>query len=116
MKKITLEDFLKIVEADEALSAQLRAESDPNSAMQTLLRLASGMGYELDMTAPAGSEALSDDDLAVVTGGINPFIPNGDGELNPYSWFVTLLRRLLDRDDDPQKPVVPEIRIPGTVE
>ena len=57
-------------------------------------------GYELTGAVSAEKLGLDDDDLSVVTGGVNPFIPRGDGELNPYSWFVTLLRRLMGKDED----------------
>lgn len=113
MTKITLEDFIKKVESDEALSAKIRASSDPDAALQALIQLAAEMGFELDMSSPVASQALSDDDLSSVTGGVNLFIPQGDGELNPYSWFVTLLRRLLDLDKNSDRPSVPEIRVPG---
>ena len=100
MKTISLEDFMKLVEADEALAAQVRADSDPETAMKTVLRLAAEAGYELKAAVPAEKVGLEDDDLSVVTGGLNPFVPQGSGELNPYSWFVTLLRRLMGKDED----------------
>ena len=100
MKTISLEEFMKLVEADETLAAQVRACGDPQSAMETLKRLAAEAGYELTGAVSAEKLGLDDDDLSVVTGGVNPFIPRGDGELNPYSWFVTLLRRLMGKDED----------------
>ena len=46
--------------------------------------------------------------MGAVMGGVNPFIPMSEGELNPYSWFVTLLRRLMGMDDGTPTPPVPD--------
>lgn len=93
MEKISLERFAGIVEKDESLKARLAASPDPGKALETMKRLAAEAGYELDL--PVMLTKLSDDDVKGVMGGANPFIPMNDGELNPYSWFVTFLRRLM---------------------
>ena len=89
MKKISLREFTEIIESDEALRAQVAACPDPETALATVRRLARKLDYELE--APAAVEALSDDELDTVAGGRNPFLMQDERELNPYSWFVTLL-------------------------
>ena len=93
MKKISLESFAGIIAKDESLKARLAACSDPGKAVETLKRIAAEAGYEL--VVPAVLTTLPDSELNAVTGGVNPFIPLNEGELNPYSWFVTFLRRLM---------------------
>ena len=98
MTRITLEDYMKLAESDPELRARIRACADPAAAMKTVLESAAAAGYEI--AAPGEKLELTDDDLGAVMGGVNPFIPMSEGELNPYSWFVTLLRRLMGMDDD----------------
>ena len=116
MKTIDLEEFMKLVEADEALAARLRDCPDARSAMQALTDMAAELGYELKSAAPGEKEALADDDLDLVTGGINPFVPRGEGELNPYSWFVSLMRRLMKKDEEQQPTGIPERRVPNEID
>ena len=108
MEKITLENYLKLVEADASLSARLRGCADPKAAMNAVMAMAREQGYELIGETLPEKAPLSDDDLDAVSGGVNPFIPQGEGELNPYSWFVTLLRRIMGMDDDPSTQPLPE--------
>ena len=112
MEKITVEEFLKKASAGAALPAGLDADADPAAALETLSRLAAEKGYELVLPAPAAMEPLSDDELAPVSGGLTTVLPRRDGELNPYSWFVTLMRRLTGMEDP--RPEVPEIPGPGS--
>lgn len=101
METVTLEEFLKKVTQDPALREKLPA--DPEAALEALRRMAEEKGYALEI--PAGAQALSDEDLAPVSGGLNAFlvnnlIPQREGELNRYSWFVTLLRQLTGWDEE----------------
>ena len=96
MKKISLSEFAEILAADTALSERVRACSE-EEAPQILEQIAGEMGYVLEKPA---MERLSDDDLGDVAGGRNPFAKQPGKELNPYSWFVSILRRLMDKDDD----------------
>lgn len=93
MEKISLESFAGIVAKDESLKARLSAFPDPVKAVEAMRSMAAEIGYELDV--PAALTSLPDSELNAVTGGVNPFIPFNEGELNPYSWFVTFLRRLM---------------------
>ncbi len=99
MKKISMKEFASLLETDEALRARIAACPDEAAARETAMGRARGLGYELTETPVAGKQALTDDDLSSVAGGRNPFLIRSDGELNPYSWFVTLLRSLLQRGD-----------------
>ena len=112
MKKITLEEYLKQAEADAALTARLRGCADPKTAMELVAAAAAEQGYELTGAEYPEKAVLSDDDLGAVSGGVNPFIPLGEGELNPYSWFVTLLRRLMGLGDDTSTQTGPEQQTP----
>lgn len=105
MTKITLKDYMKLAESDEALRARLRSCTDPSAAMKTVLESAAASGYEIASAPASDKMELNDDDLGTVMGGVNPFIPMSEGELNPYSWFVTLLRRLMGMDDTMTQPV-----------
>ncbi len=95
MKRINLREFATLVEQDEALRTQIRNCPDSETAMAEMKRLAGELDYELDTVVPA-VEALPDDALAEVAGGFqtNPAV-------NPYSWFVTLFRRLIDQEEKP---------------
>jgi len=96
MKKIGLKEFAEILKADPALSEKVTACSR-EEAPRVLSKIAGELGYELEKPPVA---ALSDDELGNVAGGRNPFLEKNGGELNPYSWFVSLLRMLLGKDDD----------------
>ncbi len=96
MKKIGLTEFAEILAKDPALSERVRACPE-TEAPRLLEQIAGELGYELDRPA---MEALPDDDLSEVAGGRNPFAEPNGGELNPYSWFVRLMRMLLGRDGD----------------
>ena len=111
MKKISLEDFMKIVEADETLHARVRECRDAQAALKTVMSMAEEMDYEL-YSAPSPMETLADDDLSAVMGGVNMFAPRGEGELNPYSWFVTIVRRLLDIGGSGIQPLEPDRNSP----
>lgn len=96
MKKIGMKEFAEILSADPALSNRVRACSEAE-APRLLKQIAGELGYELDQPA---MEALPDDDLSEVAGGRNPFADPNGGELNPYSWFVRIMRMILGRDGD----------------
>ena len=100
MKSINLKEFAEIIEADESLRAQVRACADTDQAAETVRRLAAERGYALEEPAPGGVTALTDDELDAVAGGRNPDLVRGAQELNPYSWFVSLLRLLMHKDDE----------------
>lgn len=90
-------EFCVVLGADAALLDALRACPDPKTAWETAGRLAAERGYRL---APAPEkEALSDDELDHVAGGLDPALL-ADREINRYSWFVTLLRRLMGAEDE----------------
>ena len=96
MEKIQLNNFAELIGQDEALRQQLQTQNSPEAAMEVMERLAGEMGYELEL--PPTVEALSDDALANVAGGFDTG-PADDPNLNPYSWFVTLFRRLIRKED-----------------
>ena len=97
MTTISREEFEELVRHDAALLDALRACPDPKTAWETAGRLAAERGYRL---APAPEkEALSDDELDHVAGGLDPALL-ADREINRYSWFVTLLRRLMGEEDE----------------
>ncbi|MDO4991260.1 MAG: Nif11 family protein [Eubacteriales bacterium] len=100
MKKIAMKDFAQLIEQDASLRAQLRACSDTDEAEATLRRLAGELGYELEDPRTARKLALSDDDLSAVSGGVTAALRDSAQQLNPYSWFVSLLRRLMGEDDE----------------
>ena len=108
MTEITLEDYMKLVESDETLRARVRACADPVAAMKTVMEMAAASGYRIASADVPDKLELKDDDLGAVMGGVNPFIPMSEGELNPYSWFVTLLRRLMGMDDGTPTPPGPD--------
>ena len=111
MEKIALEAFLEKVMADPALRAQLDPDANPEAVLGALRRMAADMGFELELPAASGIQALDDDALAPVSGGVNTALPLSEGELNPYSWFVTIMRRLTGQEE--RRPAVPEIPVPG---
>lgn len=97
MATISREEFEELVRHDGKLLAALRACPDPKIAWETAERLAAERGYRL---APSPEkEALSDDELDHVAGGLDPALL-ADREINRYSWFVTLLRRLMGEEDE----------------
>ena len=100
MKSISIKEFARIIEEDDALRAQVRACADTDQAAETFRRLAAERGYALEETAPAGPVALTDDELDAVSGGRVPDLARGAQELNPYSWFVSILRLLMHKDDE----------------
>ena len=97
MTTISREEFEELVRHDDALLAALRACPDPKTAWETAERLAAERGYHL--APPPEKEALSDDELDHVAGGLDPALL-ADREINRYSWFVTLLRRLMGAEDE----------------
>ena len=97
MATISLEEFEELVRQDAALLAALRACPDPKTAWETAERLAAERGYHL--APPPEKEALSDDELDHVAGGLAPALL-AEQEINRYSWFVTLLRRLMGEEND----------------
>ena len=103
MEKTTLQDFAALIRGDESLRAQIDACPDPDSASALLCRLAEERGFALYAEEPAGKQALSDDELSAVSGGRGVLTGPNTGELYPYSWFVTILRMLLKRDDDDEQ-------------
>ncbi len=105
MKKIGMEEYMGMIRSDPAARRRVEACRDPARALETIRSMAGEQGYELK-DAPSGKQALADDDLEIVAGGRNPFLQEGGGELNPYSWFVTLLRTLFGKDDE-------EFQVPG---
>lgn len=96
MKKIGLQDLAEILKKDSALSEKV-ASCSPEDAPRVLKEIAAELGYELESSPKL---AVSDEDLENVAGGRNPFLQDNGGELNPYSWFVSLVRLLLGREDD----------------
>ncbi|MBR0161680.1 MAG: Nif11-like leader peptide family natural product precursor [Oscillospiraceae bacterium] len=90
MEKIRLKEFAELLEQNDDLRQQLRSCPDAETALAEMNRLAEAQGYELDET-PVPLEALPDDALASVAGGFEPAAL----DVNPYSWFVTLFRRLI---------------------
>ena len=101
MEKISLEEFANIIRSDEALSARLADCADQNSASELLCLLAEEKGYEL---YSAAKQAVSDDDLTDVAGGRNVLTGPNSGVLYPYSWFVTILRLLVNDSEPAKKP------------
>ena len=95
MATISREEFEELVRQDAALLAALRACPDPKTAWETAERLAAERGYHL--APPPEKEALSDDELDHV--GLAPALL-AEQEINRYSWFVTLLRRLMGEEND----------------
>ena len=94
MNKINIENYAKIAAEDQSLLSRLYGCIDAKSAIETVKQAIAASGYELaglqnDLTS------LSDQDLESVMGGANPFIPLSQGEINPYSWFVSFLRMLM---------------------
>jgi hypothetical protein len=67
-------------------------------SLATAGRLAAARGYHL--AATAGMQPLSDDALDSVAGGFDPARLQAEQEINPYSWFVTILRRLMGEDGE----------------
>lgn len=100
MRTISLKEFIDQAEADPALRAQIQACRDPKTALETVRRLAKERGYILTEPSAGKREALSDDELDAVAGGRNPFLQQDGRELNRFSWFVTIMRILENRDDD----------------
>jgi len=98
MAAIGAKEFADLVQRDDELRAALCACGDEKTAFETAARLAAARGYQL-MPAP-GMVALDDDALDSVAGGIDPAALEAEHEINPYSWFVTLLRRLMREDDE----------------
>ena len=97
MATLSRKEFEELVRQDDDLLAALRACPDPETAWATAERLAAERGYQL---APVPEkEALSDDELDNVAGGLEPALLE-DREINRYSWFVTLLRRLMGAEDE----------------
>lgn len=85
--------------ADPALRDRIGACSAAE-APGVLAGIAGEMGYTLEKPAVT---ALSDDEISAVAGGWD--IPDrSEGELNPYSWFVSFMRRLMGRDEDENTP------------
>lgn len=97
MTTISREEFEELVRHDAALLDALRACPDPKTAWETAERLAAERGYHL--APPPEKEALSDDELDHVAGGLAPALL-AEQEINRYSWFVTLLRRLMGEEND----------------
>ena len=100
MTSISLKDFAEIADKDEAMRAQLAACTDKKSVMATLRRLAAEHGYQLSPAAPK-KEQIPDDLLDEVAGGKSLDLLDLDDELNSYSWFVTILQRILGRAERP---------------
>ncbi|MBQ7473101.1 MAG: hypothetical protein IJS79_01975 [Oscillospiraceae bacterium] len=98
MKTIGMAEFEELVQRDDALRAALRACPDEQTALETAGRLAAARGYHL--AATAGMQPLSDDALDSVAGGFDPARLQAEQEINPYSWFVTILRRLMGEDGE----------------
>ena len=90
MATISREEFEELVRQDAALLAALRACPDPKTAWETAERLAAERGYHL---------APPPDELDHVAGGLAPALL-AEQEINRYSWFVTLLRRLMGEEND----------------
>ena len=101
MTSISLKDFAAIADKDEAMRKALAACKDRRDMMTTLNRLASERGYQLQSPQPPRMERISDDLLDEVAGGKNMDLLQLDEELNSYSWFVTLLQRILGRPERP---------------
>ena len=116
MKKVSLTEFARIIQADETLRARLAECADRDRATELLCRLAEEQGYELYADQPAGKQAVSDDDLSEVAGGRNVLTGPNSGVLYPYSWFVTILRLLVKEDEKqpPENPTAPETYHPTT--
>jgi len=98
MRTISLKEFIDQAEADPALRAQIQSCPDPKTALETVRRLAKERGYILEEPPAQKREAIPDDELDAVAGGRNPFLPQEGRELNRYSWFVTIMRILENRD------------------
>ena len=103
MKNIAMDKFMEKIRSDPAARERLAACAGTKSAMEALREMAREQGYALD-EKPSGISALSDDDLSGVAGGRDPFLQSNGGELNPYSWFVTLLRNLFGIEDERFSP------------
>ena len=81
MKKVSLTEFARIIQADDALRAQLADCADRDRATQLLCRLAEEQGYELYADQPAGKQAVSDDEIALAAGGTG--VPNEEKPKEP---------------------------------
>ncbi|MBR0208977.1 MAG: hypothetical protein IJQ43_08780 [Oscillospiraceae bacterium] len=94
LNKINIESYAKIAAEDQSLLSKLYACTDTRSAIEAVQKAIAASGFEL---AGLSDEltCLPDDALESVTGGANPFIPLSQGEINPYSWFVSFLRMLM---------------------
>lgn len=97
MKPITPNELARLIAGDPALREALRACPDAQTAAQTAQRLLAERGCRL---VQPGMTALSDDRIAAVAGGFDPRQLDEDPDLNPYSWFVTIMRRLIQGDED----------------
>jgi hypothetical protein len=103
MNKINIENYARIAAEDESLLSELYSCVDAKSTIETMKRAITASGYELTGFQKKLAN-LSDDDLGSVMGGANPFIPLRQGEINPYSWFVSFLRMLLGMDNGTESP------------
>lgn len=113
MKTIDMKKLAEIIEADDALRARLRACADTDEAAKTARALAAELGYALDEPVRGRKIAVSDDELGSVAGGINMDLVRSAQELNPYSWFVSILRLLMGKDDETEENTLPESFRPG---
>ncbi len=113
MKTINMKQLAEIIEADDALRSRLRACADTDEAAKTARTLAAELGYELEEPARGRKIAVSDDELGSVAGGINVDLVRSAQELNPYSWFVSILRLLMGKDDETEENTLPESLRPG---
>lgn len=72
MKTITLEEFAELAKNDEALKEKIMKIAKHVGGTQTdeMIALAAEYGYELEKRPPLDMEALDDDDLENVAGGV----------------------------------------------
>ncbi len=113
MNTIDMKKLAEIIEADDALRARLHACADTDEAARTARALASELGYTLEEPARGKKLAVSDDELGSVAGGVNPRLVRSAQELNPYSWFVSILRLLMGKDDETEENPLPDSFQPG---
>jgi predicted ribosomally synthesized peptide with nif11-like leader len=103
VKKIAMDQFMEKIRSDPAARERLAACAGTKNALDMVRAMAREQGYTLE-EKPAAMQAISDDDLSSVAGGRDPFLEANGGELNPYSWFVSLLRNLFGIEDDRFSP------------
>ena len=82
MKTITFEEFAELAKKDEALQEKIKdaAENFGGQLASELSRIAEEAGYELKKEEHLDMEALDDDDLENVAGGVK----NGQKGGNPF--------------------------------